>query len=105
MDIAWEDLEDIGMTRLGHQKRFMLGVKRLKDMKKGLFQANLNSSTVISSPNNHRLIPPSTPVRQSSGLTNHRRPSVPIRQTKSTLERCNSLENNSIQPTQLTIRK
>jgi hypothetical protein len=82
----------------------MLGVKRLKDMKKGLYQANLNSSllspTIISSPNNHRLPPPSTPSRQSNG-----RPSVPIRQTKSTLERCNSLENNSIQSTQLTIRK
>jgi hypothetical protein len=83
----------------------MLGVKRLKDMKKGFYQANLNSSTVISSPNNHRLPPPTTPARQSSGLTNDRRPNVPIRQTKSTLERCNSLENNSIQPTQLTIRK
>jgi hypothetical protein len=109
MDIAWEDLEDIGITRLGHQKRFMLGVKRLKDMKKGLYQANLNSpiqsSTVVSSPNNHRLPPPSTPLRQSTGLNNDRRPSVPIRQTKSTLERCNSLENNSIQPPQLTIRK
>jgi hypothetical protein len=105
MDIAWDDLEDIGITRLGHQKRFMLGVKRLKDMKKGLYQANQNSPiqspTVVSSPNNHRLPPPSTPSR----LNNDRRPSVPIRQTKSTLERCNSLENNSIQPPQLTIRK
>jgi CASK-interacting protein len=27
--VAWEDLEDIGITRLGHQKRFMLGIKRL----------------------------------------------------------------------------
>jgi hypothetical protein len=101
MDIAWEDLEDIGITRLGHQKRFMLGVKRLKDMKKGLYQANLNSPTLVASPHNHRLPPPSTPSRQSTD----RRPNVPIRQTKSTLERCNSLENNSIQPTQLTIRK
>ncbi|CAF2469000.1 unnamed protein product [Rotaria sp. Silwood2] len=105
MDIAWEDLEDIGITRLGHQKRFMLGIKRLKDIKKGLYQANTNSSsqssTAVPSPNNHRL--PSTPSRQSTGSNN--RPSVPIRQTKSTLERCNSLENNSIIPTQLAIRK
>lgn len=83
----------------------MLGVKRLKDMKKGLYQINQNSSTIISSPNNHRLPPPSTPSRQSTGLNNDRRPNVPIRQTKSTLERCNSLENNSIQPPQLNIRK
>ncbi|CAF0850929.1 unnamed protein product [Adineta ricciae] len=109
MDIAWEDLEDIGITRLGHQKRFMLGVKRLKDMKKGLYQANQNSPlqspTVVSSPNNHRLPPPSTPSRQTSCVSHDRRPAVPIRQTKSTLERCNSLENNSIQPPQLSIRK
>jgi hypothetical protein len=125
MDIAWEDLEDIGITRLGkrndrqcrmssssllgHQKRFMLGVKRLKDMKKGLFQANGNSPaqspTVVPTPSHQRLPQPLTPSRQSSALNNDRRPNVPIRQTKSTLERCNSLENNSIQPTQLTIRK
>jgi hypothetical protein len=125
MDIAWEDLEDIGINRLGryieslkklficsfsgHQKRFTLGVKRLKDMKKGLYQANpnspLQSPTVVSAANNHRLPPPSTPSRQSIGSNNDRRPSVPIRQTKSTLERCNSLENNSIQPNQLTVRK
>ncbi|CAF4514967.1 unnamed protein product [Rotaria sp. Silwood2] len=83
----------------------MLGIKRLKDIKKGLYQANTNSSsqssTAVPSPNNHRL--PSTPSRQSTGSNN--RPSVPIRQTKSTLERCNSLENNSIIPTQLAIRK
>ncbi|CAF3532897.1 unnamed protein product [Rotaria socialis] len=105
MDIAWEDLEDIGITRLGHQKRFMLGIKRLKDIKKGLFQVNTNSSTqsptVVPSANNHRL--PSTPSRQSNGLNN--RPNVPVRQTKSSLERCNSLENNSILPAQLSIRK
>ncbi len=83
----------------------MLGVKRLKDMKKGLYQINTNNSPSQQSPNNHRLPPPSTPARQSNGLNHDRRPSVPIRQTKSTLERCNSLENNSIQPPQLTIRK
>ena len=113
MDIAWEDLEDIGITRLGHQKRFMLGVKRLKDMKKTMNSATTNSplqsSTVVTS-NNQRLQPlptPSTPSRQSNGTVVDRRPNVPIRQSKSTLERCNSLENNSIPPppTQLSVRK
>jgi hypothetical protein len=42
LNIAWEDLEDIGITRLGHQKRFMLGVKRLNDIEKGLYQPNPN---------------------------------------------------------------
>lgn len=42
LDIAWEDLEDIGITRLGHQKRFMLAIKRLSDIEKGFYQANPN---------------------------------------------------------------
>ena len=42
--IAWEDLEEIGITRLGHQKRFMLGVKRLLDIDKGLYQPNANKT-------------------------------------------------------------
>lgn len=103
MEIAWEDLEDIGITRLGHQKRFMLGLKRLKDMKKGLHPVTSNSPSQSTNGNVHqRLPPPATPSRQS---TVDRRPNVPIRQSKSTLERCNSLENNSIPPTQLTVRK
>ena len=40
INIAWEDLEEIGMTRLGHQKRFMLGVKRLSDIEKGLYPSH-----------------------------------------------------------------
>ena len=87
----------------------MLGVKRLKDMKKGLYQPNPNAAVPTPAPvptsASHRLPPPSTPSRQSAGLNNDRRPNVPIRQTKSTLERCNSLENNSIQPPPLTVRK
>ena len=87
----------------------MLGVKRLKDMKKGVYQPNPNAAVPTPAPmptsSGHRLPPPSTPSRQSTGLNNDRRPNVPIRQTKSTLERCNSLENNSIQPPQLTVRK
>ncbi|CAF3953812.1 unnamed protein product, partial [Rotaria magnacalcarata] len=69
--IAWEDLEDIGITRLGHQKRFMLGIKRLIDIDKGHYQPNPNK---INNPS--------------------------IKQSKSTIERCNSLEHNRfIRPT------
>jgi hypothetical protein len=46
INIAWEDLEDIGITRLGHQKRFMLGVKRLIDIDKGLYQPNPNKKQI-----------------------------------------------------------
>ncbi|CAF4129524.1 unnamed protein product [Rotaria socialis] len=71
VSIAWEDLEDIGITRLGHQKRFMLGIKRLIDIDKGHYQPNPNK---INNPS--------------------------IKQSKSTIERCNSLEHNQfIRPT------
>ncbi|XP_037620093.1 caskin-1 isoform X8 [Sebastes umbrosus] len=34
-DISLEDLQEIGITKLGHQKKLMLGVKRLKELQKG----------------------------------------------------------------------
>ncbi|KAL7405114.1 hypothetical protein ABVT39_023961 [Epinephelus coioides] len=34
-DISLEDLQEIGITKLGHQKKLMLGVKRLKDLQRG----------------------------------------------------------------------
>ncbi|CAF0933695.1 unnamed protein product [Adineta steineri] len=48
INIAWEDLEDIGITRLGHQKRFMLGVKRLTDIEKGLYKTKSNKIKIDS---------------------------------------------------------
>nr|XP_061779044.1 caskin-1-like isoform X3 [Nerophis lumbriciformis] len=34
-DISLEDLQEIGITKLGHQKKLMLGVRRLKDFQRG----------------------------------------------------------------------
>ena len=34
MTISIEDLEDIGFYRLGHQKRLLLGIKKVKELKK-----------------------------------------------------------------------
>ncbi|KAK2832879.1 hypothetical protein Q5P01_016768 [Channa striata] len=34
-DITWEDLQEIGITKLGHQKKLMLAVKRLAEMQRG----------------------------------------------------------------------
>uniref|UniRef100_A0A3P9HV12 Caskin-1 n=1 Tax=Oryzias latipes TaxID=8090 RepID=A0A3P9HV12_ORYLA len=34
-DISLEDLQEIGITKLGHQKKMMLGVKRLKGLQRG----------------------------------------------------------------------
>ncbi|XP_038548953.1 caskin-1 isoform X4 [Micropterus salmoides] len=33
-DITWEDLHEIGITKLGHQKKLMLAVKRLAEMQR-----------------------------------------------------------------------
>ncbi|KAL1131174.1 hypothetical protein AAG570_012410 [Ranatra chinensis] len=33
--ITWEDLEDIGIVKLGHQKRILLAIKRVQDLKAG----------------------------------------------------------------------
>ncbi|XP_026770732.3 caskin-2 isoform X5 [Pangasianodon hypophthalmus] len=35
-DITWEDLQEIGINQLGHQKKMMLAVKKLCDMQKAL---------------------------------------------------------------------
>ncbi|CAJ1053966.1 caskin-1 isoform X3 [Xyrichtys novacula] len=34
-DISLEDLQEIGITKLGHQKKLMLGVRRLKELQRG----------------------------------------------------------------------
>ncbi|XP_011313137.1 uncharacterized protein ckn isoform X1 [Fopius arisanus] len=33
--LTWEDLEDIGIVRLGHQKKLVLAIKRVKDIRSG----------------------------------------------------------------------
>ncbi|XP_071443999.1 uncharacterized protein ckn [Hetaerina americana] len=33
--VTWEDLEDVGIVRLGHQKKILLAIKRVKDIKAG----------------------------------------------------------------------
>ncbi|XP_044008572.1 caskin-1 isoform X3 [Aphidius gifuensis] len=33
--LTWEDLEDIGIVRLGHQKKLLLAIKRVKDIRSG----------------------------------------------------------------------
>ncbi|XP_026171470.1 caskin-2 isoform X2 [Mastacembelus armatus] len=39
-DITWEDLQEIGITKLGHQKKLMLAVKRLCDLQRSRNQAD-----------------------------------------------------------------
>lgn len=33
--VTWEDLEDIGIVKLGHQKKILLAIKRVKDIISG----------------------------------------------------------------------
>ncbi|XP_066237269.1 caskin-2 isoform X1 [Saccopteryx leptura] len=37
-DLTWEELQEIGVNKLGHQKKLMLGVKRLSELRRGLLQ-------------------------------------------------------------------
>ncbi|NXG47336.1 CSKI2 protein, partial [Psilopogon haemacephalus] len=39
-DLTWEDLQEIGINKLGHQKKIMLAVKKLRDLRKSLNQAD-----------------------------------------------------------------
>ncbi|NWH76976.1 CSKI2 protein, partial [Piaya cayana] len=44
-DLTWEDLQEIGINKLGHQKKIMLAVKKLRDLRKSLNQAE---ATVVT---------------------------------------------------------
>ncbi|XP_006869641.1 PREDICTED: caskin-2 [Chrysochloris asiatica] len=37
-DLTWEELQEVGVNKLGHQKKLMLGVKRLAELRRGLQQ-------------------------------------------------------------------
>ncbi|KAJ3607516.1 hypothetical protein NHX12_024567, partial [Muraenolepis orangiensis] len=39
-DVTWEDLQEMGITKLGHQKKLMLAVKRLTDLQRARNQGN-----------------------------------------------------------------
>ncbi|XP_060911671.1 caskin-1-like isoform X2 [Labrus mixtus] len=51
-DISLEDLQEIGISKLGHQKKLMLGVRRLKELQRGESSSGppLSPSTPPSSP-------------------------------------------------------
>jgi SAM domain (Sterile alpha motif) len=42
--LTWEDLEDFGILRLGHQKKITLAIKRVKDILSGKFVASPTES-------------------------------------------------------------
>ncbi|XP_034062664.1 caskin-2-like isoform X4 [Gymnodraco acuticeps] len=45
-DLTWEDLQEIGITKLGHQKKLMLAVKKLCDIHRAILQAESGQGTL-----------------------------------------------------------
>ncbi|KAI4822404.1 hypothetical protein KUCAC02_007955 [Chaenocephalus aceratus] len=45
-DLTWEDLQEIGITKLGHQKKLMLAVKKLCDIHRAILQADSGQGTL-----------------------------------------------------------
>ncbi|CAH2302407.1 caskin-2 isoform X1 [Pelobates cultripes] len=75
-ELTWEGLQEIGIHRLGHQKKLLLGVKRLLDLQRGhpvggtlrrRIHASQDTVTVMDSTENGE--PPITPkLRTFQGL-------------------------------------
>ncbi|XP_042340395.1 caskin-1-like [Plectropomus leopardus] len=65
-DISLEDLQEIGITKLGHQKKLMLGVKRLKELQRGESSSEppQSSSTPPPSPGGSTSSEPQREVRK-----------------------------------------
>lgn len=53
-EISWEDLEDIGITKLGHQKKLLLAVERVKRFDK-LQEERTNDHSIYDVHPNHRI--------------------------------------------------
>merc|ERR1719228_2492622 len=62
LSISIEDLEDIGFYMLGHQKRLLLGIKRVKELRTGRLQsiAEYHPEELTMSS-----LPPALPSKQS----------------------------------------
>uniref|UniRef100_UPI00358E9C10 caskin-2-like isoform X2 n=1 Tax=Myxine glutinosa TaxID=7769 RepID=UPI00358E9C10 len=45
-EITWEDLQEIGIIKLGHQKKLMLAVRRLSEVQRAEQQARVESSVI-----------------------------------------------------------
>ena len=72
--ISIEDLEDVGFFMLGHQKRLLLGIKRIKELRSGKKPsvAEYQPEEVTMSS-----LPPTLPSKQSFSSF-HAQPGIPI---------------------------
>lgn len=85
-DLTWEDLEDIGIQKLGHQKKLMLAIKKVRDLNSGSRQAmhygDARHSSVdmgqllAARPGSHVPVPLGHPYQQGVPSANHPPPEV-----------------------------
>lgn len=54
-DLTWEDLEDIGITKLGHQKRLLVGIDKLKKLAKRQEDLQNEQQSIYDVHPNHRV--------------------------------------------------
>ncbi|OTF84046.1 SAM domain-containing protein kinase-like protein, partial [Euroglyphus maynei] len=60
LQLTWEDLEDVGINKLGHQKKIILAIKKTKSIKSSSSDMNDScSSRPTSNGNDFRMKPPS----------------------------------------------
>ncbi|KAG8197526.1 hypothetical protein JTE90_007263 [Oedothorax gibbosus] len=80
-ELTWEDLEEIGIQKLGHQKKITLAIKRVKDISNGIKRSShvpepheLTGSTLntLSRPSTLSQVPPYSYHSQEIAITTAR---------------------------------
>lgn len=54
-ELTWEDLEDIGITKLGHQKRLLLGIERVQKFDREQEERQNEQNSIYDVNPNHRI--------------------------------------------------
>lgn len=67
--LAWEDLEEAGVVKLGHQKRLLLAIKRVKDIRAGKRFSHLGPFTHVTQAELHTPSPGSIEVPYQHTMT------------------------------------
>ncbi|XP_074649443.1 uncharacterized protein LOC141904707 isoform X3 [Tubulanus polymorphus] len=77
-EITWEDLEEIGITKLGHQKKTLLAIDRLKKLAAGAKRASItmnerrgSSDLLHNGPKIQHTLPQYNNTRWSAEMANH----------------------------------
>lgn len=106
--LSWEDLEEIGVQKLGHQKKLMLVAKRLKEIKSQVItkdnnskQQSLDNLNDQSCPRNklEKPVPPKRNIQETSQLAVNKKapPTLPPRKSSVISSNYSALPNNTHQ--------